>query len=106
MSEQTYDAPTRTGDVRVKVGHLVIGLVFLGLSGTWALSEAGFLGGVSTRLVPALVLLGAGLVGLLAMVAGGLSRRSRVSVATEESPETDDTMTEYDDTTVLKEDPR
>lgn len=62
---------------RVKVGHLVVGLVFLGLALSWALRAGGVIGDVSVGLLVPAVLVGAGAAGLVAMVAGGI-RRNRI----------------------------
>ena len=57
------------------VGYLVVGLVFLGISGAWALHAAGVVDNADTRwLVPA-VCSSAGVVGLVAFAAKGVSRR-------------------------------
>jgi hypothetical protein len=60
----------------VKVGYLVTGLVFVGLAGIWALSASGVVGGVTVGWLLPAILVGAGVIGLLAMLAGG-TRRSR-----------------------------
>ncbi len=59
---------------RVKVGHLVVGLVFLGLALSWALRAGGVIGDLSMGLLVPAVLVGAGSAGLVAMVAGGMQR--------------------------------
>ena len=56
------------------VGYLVVGLVFLGIVGSWALHTSGAVDTGDARwLVPA-VLLFAGTVGLVAFAAKGISR--------------------------------
>jgi len=58
----------------LNVSYLVIGLVFLGISGSWALRASGAVDGGDTRwMVPAVLLL-AGVVGLVAVAAKGLRR--------------------------------
>ncbi|MGI9155706.1 MAG: hypothetical protein ACR2FG_03590 [Marmoricola sp.] len=68
---------------RVKVGHLVVGLVFLGLALSWALRAGGAIDSWSIGLLVPVVLVGAGAVGLVAMVAGGV-RRNRTDPSDEE----------------------
>ncbi len=73
----------------LNVTYLVLGLVFLGISGSWALRSAGV---VDTRgigwLVP-LMLVAAGAVGLVASTAKGL-RRSRTRGDADHPFDTDD----------------
>ncbi len=58
----------------LNVGYLVVGLVFLGIAGSWALHTSGAVDTPDARwLVPA-VLLFAGTVGLVAFAAKGISR--------------------------------
>ena len=58
----------------LNVSYLVVGLVFLGISGSWALHASGAVDGSDTRwMVPAVLLL-AGVVGLVAVAAKGLRR--------------------------------
>jgi hypothetical protein len=58
----------------LNVGYLVVGLVFLGIAGSWALHASGAVDTPDARwLVPA-VLLFAGTVGLVAFAAKGISR--------------------------------
>ena len=56
----------------LNVGYLVIGLVFLGISGAWALHAAGAVDNADVRWLVPLVLVGAGLVGLVAFAAKGV----------------------------------
>jgi hypothetical protein len=96
----TYE--TAPNDTRVKVGHLVTGLVFLGIAGSWALRQAGVIGDVTLGWLFPVILVGAGVIGLLAMVAGTV-RRNRPGPTprhdtTEESNETtDDTAVSHEE---------
>jgi len=59
----------------VNVSYLVVGLVFLGIAGSWALRAAGLVDAADVRwLVPA-VLVAAGGIGLVAFAAKGVSGR-------------------------------
>ncbi len=58
----------------VNVTHLVFGLVFLGIAGTWALREAGVIGLDGFRWVLPAILLAAGAAGLVASIARGVGR--------------------------------
>jgi hypothetical protein len=61
----------------LNVSYLVVGLVFLGIAGSWALRVAGVVDTADARwLVPAVLVL-AGAVGLVAFAAKGLSRGDR-----------------------------
>jgi len=82
---------TVPNDTRVKVGHLVTGLVFLGLAGTWALHQAGVIGDVGVGWMMPAILVAAGLIGLLVMFAGPL-RRGRPGEIPESHETTDDTL--------------
>ena len=57
------------------VSYLVVGLVFLGLAGSWALREAGVVDLGEVRWLFPVTLVAAGLVGLVAMTVKGFSRR-------------------------------
>lgn len=82
----------------VNVAYLVVGLVFLGIAGSWALRTSGVVEPVDTQwLVPA-VLLVAGIAGLVAAMARGLARGSDDATDTT-GPSTTDL---YDDTTILE----
>jgi hypothetical protein len=59
----------------LNVAYLVVGLVFLGISGSWALQAADLIDtGDVSWLLPA-VLVAAGALGLVAMAAKGIRRR-------------------------------
>lgn len=57
----------------LNVSYLVVGLVFLGLAASWALREAGVIDLAEARWLFPATLVVAGLVGLVAMTAKGLS---------------------------------
>ena len=102
MSNNRQTVPN---DTRVKVGHLVTGLVFLGLAGSWALHQAGVIGDVGVGWLMPAILVAAGVIGLLVMFAGSLRRNrppaSRTDVEpTSEIPENHETT---DDTLVIHE---
>ena len=82
----------------VNVAYLVVGLVFLGIAGSWALRTSGVVEPVDTQwLVPA-VLLVAGIAGLVAATARGLARGSDDDTTDSAGSTTD----LYDDTTILE----
>jgi len=83
---------TVPNDTRVKVGHLVSGLVFLGLAGTWALHQAGVIGDVWVGWLMPAILVAAGAIGLLVMFVGPLRRNRRPSEIPENHETTDDTL--------------
>jgi hypothetical protein len=58
----------------LNVSYLVVGLVFLGLAGSWGLREAGVVDLAQVQWLLPLVLVVAGLVGLVAMIAKGVTR--------------------------------
>ena len=88
---------TVPNDTRVKVGHLVTGLVFLGLAGSWALHQAGVIGDVGVGWLMPAILVAAGVIGLLVMFVGSV-RRNRppahdpASDVPENHQTTDDTL--------------
>lgn len=63
----------------LNVSYLVVGLVFLGLAASWALREAGVIDLAEARWLFPTTLVVAGLVGLVAMTAKGLSGTQRAS---------------------------
>jgi hypothetical protein len=71
----------------LNVTYLVVGLVFLGLSASWAFSEAGLIDADSSRWVLPVTLLVAGTAGLVASLAKGLGRPRRTDH--EEPPPSD-----------------
>jgi hypothetical protein len=68
-----HDRPTHP----LNVSYLVVGLVFLGIAGSWALRAAGLVGAGDVRWLLPLVLVASGVVGLLAFAVKGLSAGRR-----------------------------
>lgn len=66
-----------TGPQRVKAAHLVVGVIFLGITAMWALAEAGTVDWHGSRYAVPVILLVAGTAGLIASLAGGRRRRPR-----------------------------
>ena len=66
------DTTKNTGRHPVNVTHLVMGLVFLGIAGSWALRTAGVLDTRQLGWLLPLLLVGAGAVGLVAGTVKGL----------------------------------
>jgi hypothetical protein len=61
----------------MSVPHLVVGLVFLGIAGSWGLHELGVIESVQVEWLLPLILVVAGAAGLLASVARSITRRPR-----------------------------
>jgi hypothetical protein len=59
----------------LNVAYLVVGLVFLGIAGSWALQAADVVDAGDVGWMLPAVLVAAGLIGLVAMAARGVSRR-------------------------------
>lgn len=74
MSMHTDTTKSTNGRHPVNVTHLVMGLVFLGIAGSWALRQLGVIGAEGGRWVLPVILVLAGAAGLVAAVARGLSR--------------------------------
>ena len=72
----------------LNVSYLVMGLVFLGIAGTWALHETGVVDGADVEWLVPLSLVVAGVLGLVAFATRGVRAR-RTGDHTE--PGTDDT---------------
>lgn len=74
--EPTYE-PTGAppADRRVKVPHLVFGLLFLGLAGVWGLVEGGVITSDRLPILGPAVLITAGVLGLVASLANSRNRR-------------------------------
>ena len=62
----------------VNVSYLVVGLVFLGIVGSWALGASGVVDSGDSRWLVPLVLVGAGVAGLVAFAAKGARGRRAV----------------------------
>jgi hypothetical protein len=67
------DVPART----VRVGYLVMGLIFLGIAGIWALNASGTVDWGDSKYAFPAVLVGAGVLGLAATLAANATRRPR-----------------------------
>jgi hypothetical protein len=63
------------GRQQPSVLHLVMGLIFLGVAGSWALHTAGVIEAVEVKWVMPVILVVAGAAGLLASFARGLAGR-------------------------------
>ncbi len=61
----------------VNTTYLVVGLVFLGVAGSWVLRETGVMDAESFQWLLPLVLVVAGAAGLVASVAKGIARNRR-----------------------------
>jgi hypothetical protein len=61
----------------LNVAYLVVGLVYLGIAGSWALHAGGVIDNAQTGWVLPLVLVLAGVIGLVAFAARAASRRRR-----------------------------
>jgi hypothetical protein len=61
----------------LNVSYLVVGLIFLGLAGSWALRESGVIEFGEVRWLLPLTLVVAGAIGLVAFAAKGLSGRDK-----------------------------
>ena len=68
------DTTKNTSRHPVNVTHLVMGLVFLGIAGSWALRQLDVISAEGGRWVLPVILILAGGAGLVAAVAKGLSR--------------------------------
>jgi hypothetical protein len=75
MSSPLHPAPP--ADRSVKIPHLVLGLLFLGLAGIWALGVSGVLRGEELTILAPGVLVAAGVIGLVASLAGARNRSRR-----------------------------
>lgn len=78
----------------LNVSYLVVGLVFLGIAASWALREAGLVDLGEIRWLFPATLVVAGLVGVVAMAAKGLTRRDATPT---ENLTADLTESPYDD---------
>ena len=90
----------------LNVSYLVVGLIFLGISGSWALNASGAVDNADVQWLMPLVLVGAGVIGLVAFTAKGLTRGRGEAVPDEpgldlygaEPNETEPTQTDYPET--------
>lgn len=76
---------------QTSVPHLVMGLVFLGLAGSWVLHEVGVIESVQVEWLLPLILVVAGAAGLLASLTRDISSGSRS--VTHEDDDNDETLT-------------
>jgi hypothetical protein len=77
MTEHTTPAPYDEPPQRtLRVGYLVMGLVFLGIAAIWALNASGTVGWGDSKYAFPAVLVGAGVLGLVATVATSATRRT------------------------------
>jgi hypothetical protein len=106
MSEQTTPVttyqPDPTGyDERAprtpRIGYLVMGLIFLGIAGIWALNASDTVSWSDSKYAFPAVLVGAGVLGLVATMAMNATRRTERDRATETTETTDDTTDEVAD---------
>ena len=117
MSTTVHEPEKQSGRHPVNVGHLVMGIAFLGLVGVWALIQTDAVGGDDVRWLLPVPWVLAGLAGLLAIGLSGSKRWSTRQVgwvppapdAAAESTETTETTETTDlpaeestDTTVLE----
>jgi len=79
------------------VSYLVVGLVLLGIAGTWALRAADVVDSDQIGWLLPLVLVGAGVVGLVAFTAKGVSRRRQERTAYDDGPVDDGWSPDPDD---------
>ena len=100
----------------LNVSYLVVGLVFLGISGAWALRSSGAVDAGDLRWLAPLVLVAAGAIGLVAFAAKGLGRGHATGTAETAEPSYDlydpysydvvpGTDTDTEQTTVLPDHP-
>lgn len=80
----------------LNVSYLVMGLVFLGIAGTWALHETGVVDGADVEWLVPLSLIVAGVLGLVAFATRGLRGRRTPEGADDTGQDPYDT---YDTTT-------
>lgn len=82
MSDPTYTQPPP--DRRLKIPHLVFGLLFLGAAAIWALGASDLMSGERLTVLAPAVLVGAGVIGLVASLASGRNQ-SRARAAHEQA---------------------
>ena len=76
----------------LNVSYLVMGLVFLGIAGTWALNATGVVDGADVEWLVPLSLVVAGVLGLVAFAARGVRARRTTDTALDSY----DTYNSYD----------
>jgi hypothetical protein len=79
----------------LNVSYLVMGLVFLGIAGTWALHETGVVDGADVEWLVPLSLIVAGVLGLVAFATRGVRGRRNQDATAHDPYDTYDTST-YD----------
>jgi hypothetical protein len=72
----------------VSVAHLVFGLIFLGASAVWAIGAATGADAPDLALMAPIVLIGAGVVGLVGIVVNSRNARRRHALPTDEDTPT------------------
>jgi hypothetical protein len=88
MSELNPQQPPP--DHSVKIPHLVFGLLFLGIAGVWALVLADVITEDRLTVIAPAVLIGAGVIGLVASLASTRNRRRHDQDRNPVEPELDD----------------
>lgn len=109
MSTQ-YQHPAQNPEQQtrgVSVPHLVVGLVFLGIAGSWLLHEVGVIESVQVQWLLPLILVVAGGAGLLAALTRGFTRGSAARPP-EPAPVHDEEpfLTHDDEDTETRDNPR
>ena len=100
----TTDSTTRqSGFHPVNVGHLVMGIAFLGIVGVWALIEGSVVEGSDVRWLFPLPWVLAGLAGLAAVAVSGSRRWSTKQVGWVGTGDAETTETATDTTTTVIE---
>jgi len=69
----------RTSTHPLNISYLVVGLIFLGLAGSWALRESGAIDLAEVQWLLPLTLVAAGVIGLIAFAAKGLTGRGQTT---------------------------
>ncbi len=82
QTHSTTSGALASGRHPVHVGHLVMGLAFVGLVGVWALVQGNLVGGDDVRWLLPVPWVLAGAAGLLAATLSGRSRRPALDRAT------------------------
>ena len=107
MSDSGYYPPP--ADRRVKIPHLVFGLLFAGIVGIWVLGTADLISGEHLAVLAPAVLILAGVVGLVASLASTRNRsrsRSRAVAPAASTGATDQTPSQtydqHDDTEEIR----